>query len=65
LRHQRSERTYGRDIAQKTVTLGELIHGVEIAFVLTRIMVRIRSWQPELSDSFLHHLLGEKLAMMA
>jgi hypothetical protein len=65
LRHQRSERTYGRDIAQKTVTLGELIHGVEIAFILTRIMVRIRSWQPELSDSFLHHLLGEKLAMMA
>jgi hypothetical protein len=63
IRHQKQERTHGQDLVQKSVATDELVHGVELVFVFTRIMVRLRAWQPELSNSFLHHLLGAELSL--
>jgi hypothetical protein len=63
LRHQQQERTHGQDLVKKSIAKEQLIHGIELGFVFTRIMVRLRSWQPELSNSFLHHLLGSKLSL--
>ncbi len=65
IRHQKQERTHGQDLVQKSAATDELIHGVELVFVFARIMVRLRAWQPELSNSFLHHLLGSELAIAA
>jgi hypothetical protein len=63
--HQQQERTHGEDLGQKLFAAEELVHGIELAFVFTRIMVQLRAWQPELSNSFLRHLLGSELAMAA
>jgi hypothetical protein len=63
IRHQRQERTHGLDLAQNAQA--ELVYGVELGFVFTRILVRLRNWQPELSASFLCHLLGSELATAA
>ncbi len=63
LRHQQQERTHGQDLVQQSISKKELVHGVELAFVFTRILVRLRFWQPELSRSFLDHLLGSELVL--
>jgi hypothetical protein len=64
LRHQQQERTHGQDLVKKSIAKEQLIHGIELGFVFTRIMVRLRSWQPELSNSFLRHLLGSELSLV-
>jgi hypothetical protein len=65
LRHQQQERTHGQDLMRKAMNRHELVHGIEMAFVFARIMVRLRTWQSELSNSFLQHLLGEELMIIA
>jgi hypothetical protein len=61
IKKQQQERTHGPELMQKSIATDELIHGIEIVFVFTRIIVQFRNWQPELSNSFLHHLLGSEL----
>jgi hypothetical protein len=65
IRHQRQERTHGQELGQKLIGTEELVHGIELAFTFTRIMVQLRAWQPELSNSFLHYLLGAEPVMAA
>jgi hypothetical protein len=65
IRYQKQERTHGQDLVQKSIATDELVHGIEVIFVFTRIIVRFREWQPELSNSFLHHLLGSELVLAA
>jgi hypothetical protein len=59
LNHHRGERTNSNDLLGRNRNLEELHHAVEMTFTLMRVMVRLRSWNQELSYSFLKHLLGE------
>jgi hypothetical protein len=40
-------------------SMEELSNAIELTFSLMRVMVRIRAWDQELSNSFLKHLFGE------
>jgi hypothetical protein len=52
--HHRGERTHGDNILRKATT----VDAIELAFMFSRVMVRLRQWNKELSDSFLIHLFG-------
>ncbi len=58
LKHHQGERTHGKDLLNQSNTLNEVAHVVELAFTFTRVMVRLRAWNQELSGSFLKLLLG-------
>jgi len=62
-KHHEHERSQANDLLRKTHRLEELPHAIELAFTFTRIMVRLRVWNQELSDSFLKHLFGPKPSM--
>jgi hypothetical protein len=52
--HHRGERTHGDNMLSKATT----VDAIELAFMFSRVMVRLRHWNQELSDSFLVHLFG-------
>lgn len=58
LEHHQHERSQGTELLNKNRSLEELSHTVELTFALMRVMVRLRSWNQELSYSFLKHLFG-------
>lgn len=58
LQHHQAERTHGNDLFRQTQHIGEVVHVVELAFTFTRVMVRLRAWNAELSPSFLRYILG-------
>jgi hypothetical protein len=59
LKHHQSERTYGSELAHNTLQMENLIYAIELTYTFTRVMVRIRKWNQELSNSYLRHLLGQ------
>lgn len=56
LRHHKGERSGAEDILR--LNSETLASGVELTFALTRVAVRLRTWNQELSVSYLRHLLG-------
>lgn len=54
LKHHRGERTEGGNLAGKATA----VDGIELAFVFSRVIVRLRGWNRELSDTLLNHLFG-------
>jgi hypothetical protein len=57
-RHHQGNRTYGGDLVNRSRSAEELGHTIELAFALMRVMVRIRTWNSELSGTYLRHLFG-------
>lgn len=58
LKHNQSERTQGNDLINKAFSLNNLVLILELTFTFTRVMVRLRRWDKELSRSYLRHLFG-------
>lgn len=58
LRHHQSERTQGNDSIDKAFSLNNLVLMLELTFTFTRVMIRLRRWNQELSRSYLRHLFG-------
>lgn len=56
LRHHQDERSNAENLL--VLTPETLAYGIELAFTFTRVMVRLRTWNKELSYSYLKHLLG-------
>jgi hypothetical protein len=54
-KHHQGERTEGGNLVGKATT----IDAIELAFVFSRVMVRLRAWNRELSHTLLDHLFGE------
>ncbi len=54
LKHHQYERTHGKDI----LSSANISRAVELSFIFTRVMVRLRRWNWELSPSTLLHLYG-------
>jgi hypothetical protein len=59
VQHHRRERTHSDDLVNSKRSMEELSNAIELTFSLMRVMVRIRAWDQELSNSFLKHLFGE------
>lgn len=59
LRHHQDERTEGKDIVSQALGLNHLLLVVELTFTLTRIMIRLRRWNQQLSSSYLNYLFGQ------
>ncbi len=58
LKHHQGERTHGNNLLNKTLNPENVTHAVELTFTFMRVMVRLHSWNQELSYSYLKHLLG-------
>lgn len=58
LKHHQGERTHGSNLLHKTLNPENVTYAVELTFTFMRVMVRLRSWNQELSYSYLKHLLG-------
>jgi hypothetical protein len=56
-KHHRGERTEGGNLVGKATT----IDAIELAFVFSRVMIRMRTWNRELSHTLLCHLFDENL----
>jgi hypothetical protein len=54
-KHHKVERTEGDNLVGKART----INAIELAFIFSRVMVRMRTWNRELSHSFLNHLFDQ------
>jgi hypothetical protein len=54
-KHHQGERTEGNNLVGKATT----VDAIELAFVFSRVMVRVRTWNRELSHTLLVHLFGE------
>jgi hypothetical protein len=54
-KHHRGERTEGNNLVGKATT----VDAIELAFVFSRVMVRVRTWNRELSHTLLTHLFGQ------
>jgi hypothetical protein len=59
VQHHRTERTHSEELVNNKRNIEELSNAIELTFSLMRVMVRIRTWDQELSNSFLKHLFGE------
>lgn len=59
LQHHQAERTHSNDLFRQTQHIGDVIHIAELAFTFTRVMVRIRAWNAELSPRVLRNILGD------
>jgi hypothetical protein len=59
VQHHRTERTHSEALVNSRRNMEELSNAIELTFSLMRVMVRIRTWDQELSNSFLKHLFGE------
>jgi hypothetical protein len=55
LKHHQGERTHSNDL----LSLEQLAYGIELTFTLMRVMVRLRSWDQQLSSASLQALLGD------
>lgn len=53
-KHHRGERTEGNNLTGKATP----VDAIELGFMFSRVMVRVRCWDRELSYSFLTHLFG-------
>jgi hypothetical protein len=58
VRHHNSERTHGKTLTGSTLRPSRLVLTVELTFTFMRVMVRMRSWNRELSTSYLRLLFG-------
>jgi hypothetical protein len=58
LKHHQIERTHGNDVFNTSLSLKQLYLVWELTFTFTRVMVRLRRWNRELSRSYLRHLFG-------
>jgi hypothetical protein len=56
LRHHQDERSQAS--ALRHLNRSTVQSGIELGFTLSRVMVRLRKWDRELSHSYLRHLLG-------
>ncbi len=54
-KHHRGERTEGDNLVGKATT----VDAIELAFVFSRVMVRVHTWNRELSHTLLVHLFGQ------
>jgi hypothetical protein len=57
-KHYQGERTHGDELLNSSRSVEELTNAIGLAFSLMRVMVRLRSWDQELSPSFLNHLFS-------
>jgi hypothetical protein len=62
LKHHQGERSQGNEFGRNLI-MEELPHAIELAFTFARVMVRLRSWNKELSYSFLRCLLGPAIKL--
>lgn len=60
LLHHQQERTYGPSVLSKSLHLSDWRATTALAFSLTRMLVRLRRWNLELSPSYLRHLFGPR-----
>ena len=58
MKHHHIERTHGNDVLNTSLCLKQLSLVWELTFTFTRVMVRLRPWNRELSGSYLRHLFG-------
>ena len=58
IQHNQSERTQGKDLINKAFSFNNLVLILELTFTFTRVMVRLRRWDKELSRSYLRHFFG-------
>jgi predicted aspartyl protease len=56
LQHHRTERSNTEQLLR--LNRSAFGHGVELTFTFTRVMVRLRKWNKELTSSYLKYLLG-------
>jgi hypothetical protein len=61
-KHHQGERTHSDELLNSSRSVEELTNAIGLAFSLMRVMVRLRSWDQELSSSYLRHLFGAPLA---
>jgi hypothetical protein len=59
LKHHQGERTEGNNLAGKATA----IDAIALAFTFSRVMVRLRTWNRELSQTLLDHLFGTNLIL--
>jgi hypothetical protein len=52
LKHHQIERTHGNDVFNTSLSLKQLSLVLELTFTFTRVMVRLRRWNRELSRSY-------------
>ncbi len=57
-KHHQGERSDSDELLNSSRSVEELANAIELAFSLMRVMVRLRSWNQELSPSYLRHLFG-------
>jgi hypothetical protein len=57
-KHHQGERTHGDELLNSSRSVEELTNAIGLGFSLMRVMVRLRSWDQELSPSFLNHLFS-------
>jgi hypothetical protein len=62
VKHHKRDRTNGQEVLSITQLVGQLPRAVELGFAFARVMVRIHTWDAELSYSYLKHLFGPALA---
>jgi hypothetical protein len=62
VKHHKRDRTNGQEILSITQLASQLPRAVELGFAFARVMVRIHTWDAELSYSYLKHLFGPALA---
>ena len=60
MNHHQGERTHGDNI----LSLATTVDAVELAFMFSRVMVRLHAWNRELSHSFLTHLFESQPKLM-
>jgi hypothetical protein len=58
LKRYQIERTQGNDVFNTSLNLKHFSLVLELTFIFTRVMVRLRRWNRELSRSYLRHLFG-------
>ena len=58
MKHPQIEGTHGNDVFNKSLSLKQLSLVLELTFTFTRVMVRLRRWNCELSRSYLRDLFG-------
>lgn len=61
LKHHKGERTHGEEVLGQVLSLETVSHGVALTFTMMRVMVRLRAWNRELTDSYLKHLFGQPI----
>lgn len=63
LRHHKHERTHGEEVLGQSLDCGTIRLGMEVGFILSRVMTRMHRWNRDLTSSHLHHLFGAPLSL--